>query len=70
MKKSVFPWNYPVLALALALALGWAAPAAAQDGSLYVTPKILASYQKVDMIGGHERSSLLGLGVSVGAVSF
>jgi len=65
MKKRVFLWNYWILALSLAL--GSAAPAAAQDlSTLYVTPKILASYQKADMSGGHERNSVFGLGLSVG----
>ena len=64
--------------LALTLALGAAAPAAAQDFStFYVTPKIVSSYQRGEMSGtvlpggagmsgGHERGAVLGLGVSVG----
>jgi len=67
MKKKVSPWNYPILALVLAL--GWAGSAAAQDlSSFYVTPKIMTSYQKADFSGngGSERSAVFGLGVSVG----
>jgi len=64
--------NYRVLALslglALALTLALAAPAAAQDlSSFYVTPKLMGSYQKADMNGGHERSGVFGLGASVGS---
>ena len=67
MKRKVFFWNYQMLALSLTLALGLAAPAAAQDfSSFYVTPKIMASYQKADMNGSHERGSVLGLGLSLG----
>jgi opacity protein-like surface antigen len=63
MKKNI----YPILALGLTLALGLAAPAAAQDfSSFYVTPKLMTSYQKADMNGGHERSSVFGLGFAVG----
>jgi len=54
-------WNF------LALSLILAAPAAAQDlSSLYLTPKIMASYQKAEMNTGHERSSIFGLGLSLG----
>jgi opacity protein-like surface antigen len=64
MKKKVL--NY--LALSMVMALGLAAPAAAQDfSSFYLTPKIMTSYQKADMdSGGSERSSVFGLGFAVG----
>ena len=66
MKKILFK-NHTVLALSLTLALTLAAPAAAQDlSSFYVTPKLLGSYQKADMNGGHERNAVFGLGASVG----
>ena len=55
------------LCMALSLALSLAAPAEAQDlSSFYVTPKIMSSYQKADMNEGYERSSVFGLGLSVG----
>ena len=67
MKNFLF-WNHTMLGLSLALALTLAAPAAAQDlSSFYVTPKIMASYQKADMNGGHERNAVFGLGASVGS---
>ncbi|MDR2724602.1 MAG: outer membrane beta-barrel protein [Candidatus Adiutrix sp.] len=63
MKKSI--WNY--LALSLILALASAVPAAAQDlSSFYVTPKLMTSFQKGDMNGGSERSSVFGLGFAIG----
>ena len=63
MRKNI--WNY--LALGLILALGSAAPAAAQDlSSFYVTPKIMTSYQKAEMKDGSERSSVFGLGFALG----
>jgi opacity protein-like surface antigen len=72
MKMNLLPWNCTKLALGLALALSLtltlAAPAEAQDvSSFYVTPKVMASYQKADMKGGHERSSVFGMGGSVGS---
>ena len=67
MKKIFLSRNYKILALSLMLALGLAAPAAAQDFStFYVTPKIMTSYQRADMDNGHERSSVFGLGFAVG----
>jgi len=71
MKTFLFR-NYKMLSLSLALTvaltLALAAPAAAQDlSSFYVTPKIMASYQKADMNGGHERNAVFGLGASVGS---
>ena len=64
MKRKIFPFSY----LFLALAIGWAAPAAAQDlSALYVTPKVMTSYQRGEMPGGFsERGSVFGLGLSVG----
>ncbi|MDR2935025.1 MAG: outer membrane beta-barrel protein [Candidatus Adiutrix sp.] len=68
MEKKFLSRNYWMLSLGLTLALGLAAPAAAQDmSSFYVTPKIMASYQTVDMHTGDERSSVLGFGGSVGS---
>jgi len=64
MKKSI--WYY--LALSLILALGSAAPAAAQDlSSFYLAPKIISSSQKAEFNGGgSEKSSILGLGLAMG----
>jgi opacity protein-like surface antigen len=68
MKKFFLSWNCAMLALSLTLALGLAAPAAAQDvSSFYVTPKIMTSLQQVEMNGGNERASVFGLGLSVGS---
>jgi len=68
MKRKVFFCNYQMLALCLTLALGLAAPAAAQDfSSFYVTPKIMTSYQRGDMNGNYERGSVFGLGLSLGS---
>ena len=65
MKKRFLPSNFQILTLSLAL--GLAAPAAAQDlSSFYVTPKVMGSYQKAEMNGGSEKGSVLGLGVSLG----
>jgi opacity protein-like surface antigen len=56
-----------MLALSLLLALGLAAPAAAQDvSSFYVTPKLLLSFQNAELGGGREEGSVFGLGISVG----